>query len=193
MQTSALFNTRTFHHPQEKPRCGDLDFPGGRVARSLPACTGCGFDPWSGKMSHAVERPSLNTTMTVPMCSCSLCSVTRDVTAKSSVHSLHLEQASALQQRPSTNGKISSLIKSKKPHTHHSHSLPRQPLIHFFLKIIFYVDYFIFRICHNIVPVSHFGFLAMRHVGSRVPSRGWTLTPCTGRQSPNHRTTREVP
>ena len=42
-------------------------FPGGAVVESACQCRGHGFDPWSGKIPHAVEQlsPCATTTETV--------------------------------------------------------------------------------------------------------------------------------
>ena len=41
------------------------DFPGGTVVKNLPAnAGGHGFEPWSGKIPHAVEHLSLCATTT---------------------------------------------------------------------------------------------------------------------------------
>ena len=45
----------------------------------------------------------------------------------------------------------------------------------------------------KIASVLYLGFLVARHVGSYLPTRDWSCTPCTGRQSLNHWATREVP
>ena len=49
-----------------------MDFPGGPVIKNLPANAGdmsglVGFDPWSGRISHAEEWLSLCATSTQPM------------------------------------------------------------------------------------------------------------------------------
>ena len=45
----------------------DWDFPGGPVVEHPPASAGGHrFDPWSGKMPHAMEQLSLCTTATEP-------------------------------------------------------------------------------------------------------------------------------
>ena len=45
-----------------------LDFPGGSVVKNACQCRGCGFDPWSGKIPHAVGQLSLCTANTGPAC-----------------------------------------------------------------------------------------------------------------------------
>ena len=57
------------------------DFPGGPVARSLPASAEDGFDHWVGKIPHAREQLSPGTTATEPVL-WSLCT-----SMKSSPHS----------------------------------------------------------------------------------------------------------
>ena len=48
-----------------------VDFPGGPVIKNLPAnCRGHGFNPWPGKIPHAVEQLSLCATNPEPR-SCS--------------------------------------------------------------------------------------------------------------------------
>ena len=44
------------------------DFPGGAVVKNPPANAGdTGFEPWSGKIPHAVEQLSLCATTTEPV------------------------------------------------------------------------------------------------------------------------------
>ena len=49
----------------------------------------------------------------------------------------------------------------------------------------------IFKLFVEFVTVLCFGVLAIKHV--RSPTGDQTLTPCVGRESPNHRTTGEGP
>ena len=51
------------NHPSEK---GVSGFPGGAVLKNLPANAGDRFEPWSGKIPHAVEQLSPCTTTTEP-------------------------------------------------------------------------------------------------------------------------------
>ena len=44
-----------------------LGFSGGSVVKNLPANAEARFDPWSGKIPHAVEQLSLCTTATEPV------------------------------------------------------------------------------------------------------------------------------
>ena len=76
-----------------------------------------------------------------------------------------------------------------------SWDLDLKPAFVLFLKISFDVGYFktLCWICHNIASVLCFGFLAARHVGSLFPTSSQTCTPCIGRQSLNHWTSRGVP
>ena len=47
---------------------GQRDFPGGAVVKNPPAnAGGHRFEPWSGKIPHALEQLSLCTTTTEPM------------------------------------------------------------------------------------------------------------------------------
>ena len=39
-----------------------VDFPGGTVGKNLPANAGTRFDPWFGKITHAMEQQSPCTT-----------------------------------------------------------------------------------------------------------------------------------
>ena len=43
-----------------------MGFPGGSVVKNLPATAGA-FDPWSGKIPHAMEQLSLCATTIEPM------------------------------------------------------------------------------------------------------------------------------
>ena len=47
--------------------------------------------------------------------------------------------------------------------------------------------------CHSIVSVLCFGFLATRHVGSQLPDQGWNCHPLHLKESLKHWTTKEVP
>ena len=42
-------------------------FPGGSVVKNLPANSGDGFDPWSGKNAHATEEPRSCSPTTEPV------------------------------------------------------------------------------------------------------------------------------
>ena len=77
-QVETLELTMTFSsslHPDPLPsRCSvssalkEQDFPGGPVVKNLPANAGDqGFDPWSGKISHAMETLNPSSTPTEPM------------------------------------------------------------------------------------------------------------------------------
>ena len=76
-----------------------------------------------------------------------------------------------------------------------SWDLDLKPAFVLFLKISFDVGYFktLCWICHNIASVLCFGFLAARHVGSLFLTSSQTCTPCIGRRSLNHWTSRGVP
>ena len=60
-------------------------------------------------------------------------------------------------------------------------------LFFFFLNVNHFLN--LYWICYNVAYVLFFG--CWRHVGSS--DRDWTHTPCIGRQSLHHWTTREVP
>ena len=63
-----------------------------------------------------------------------------------------------------------------------------------FFLFFFNVDHFlVYWICYNIASILCFVPLVKMHVGSYLSTRGRTCTPCNGRQSLNHWTTREVP
>ena len=65
-----------------------------------------------------------------------------------------------------------------------------------FLKFFFYVDHFksLYWICYNIASVLCFGVFWPKGIWDlSSPTRDWTCTPCLGRWSFNHWTTREVP
>ena len=49
---------------KKKKKYTGQDFPGGAVVKNPPA--NAGFEPWSGKIPHAVEQPSLYATTTEP-------------------------------------------------------------------------------------------------------------------------------
>ena len=63
-----------------------------------------------------------------------------------------------------------------------------------FLKNIFDVDHFLrlYWICYNVAFMLWLLFFGCAHVGLSSLTRDWTLTPCPGHCSLNHRTTREV-
>ena len=66
----------------------------------------------------------------------------------------------------------------------------------FVLKIFFsYVDHFqsLYWICYSITSVFCFLFGPQGRWDLSSPTRGWTLSPCLGRQSLNHQSAREVP
>ena len=77
-----------------------------------------------------------------------------------------------------------------------NHTLPPRNLLltPIFLKIFFIFT--IFKVFVEFVKYfccSYSDFLASSHVGSQLPTRDRTCTPCIGRRSLNHLTTREVP
>ena len=47
-------------------RCSVADFPGGTVDKNPPQCRGHRFDPWSKKISHAMEQLRSCATITEP-------------------------------------------------------------------------------------------------------------------------------
>ena len=58
------FNFRHLHVSVLKQKLEVLDFPDGTVDRNRLPIQGQAFNPWSGKVPHAVEQQSLCTTTT---------------------------------------------------------------------------------------------------------------------------------
>ena len=71
---------------------------------------------------------------------------------------------------------------------------PRENLLFALLDkelLIFFLS--LYWICYNIPYILYFGvFLAKRHMDLNSSTRDWTSTPCIGKQSLNHRATRDV-